>query len=86
MTGETAIDVTVRYACAASAGLLASVAHLPDEAASAAATDSAAQTMTFDQCRDWRMHFIEARQVQIAAELAKNLIDVRCASLQRQKA
>jgi hypothetical protein len=76
-----------RYAFAATAGLLAIVANLPAEPASAAATDSAAETITCEQYSAWRMHFIEERQVQIAAGLAdNNPTDARRASLQRQKA
>src|ERR1700680_2717615 len=46
-----------------------------------------ADTITFDQYRDWRMHFVEQRQTQIAAELAeKDLSATRRASLERQKA
>src|ERR1700690_3150727 len=61
-------------------------APLPAVAATAppAAT---ADTITFDKYRDWRMHFIEQRQTQIAAELAeKDLSATRRASLERQKA
>ncbi len=80
------MNTIARYAFAATASLLAAAAYLPAEAAPATATDSAAETITFDQYRDWRMHFIEERQIQIAAELAdKNLTDARRAALQRQK-
>ena len=81
------MNAIARYAFAATASLLATAAYLPAEAAPATATDSAAETITFDQYRDWRMHFIEERQIQIAAELAdKNLTDARRTGLQRQKA
>jgi hypothetical protein len=81
------MNAIARYAFAATAGLLAAASYLPAEAASAAAADSTAETITFDQYRDWRMHFIEERQVQIAANLAdKTLTDTRRAALQRQKA
>jgi hypothetical protein len=81
------MNAIARYAFAATAGLLAAAAYLPAEAASAAAADSAAERITFDQYRDWRMHFIEERQIQVAAELAeKNLSDARRAGLERQKA
>jgi hypothetical protein len=44
-------------------------------------------TITFEQYRDWRVHFIEQRQTQIAAELAdKTLAAQRRAGLERQKA
>ena len=85
---RTPTNTIARYAVAATAGLLAIVANLPAETASAAATDSAAETITGDQYPAWRMHFIVERQVQIAAPgLAdNNLTDARPASLQRQKA
>ena len=77
---------TTRYALLAATVLLAS-APLPAAAATAPAPTTAADTITFDQYRDWRMHFIEQRQTQIAAELAeKDLSAARRASLQRQKA
>jgi hypothetical protein len=76
-----------RYAFAATAGFLAVSCYLPAQAAPAATSSATADTITFDQYRDWRMHFIEERQVQIAAELAaKNLTDARRAGLERQKA
>lgn len=76
-----------RYAFAAAAGILAAACYLPAQAAPAATDSAASDTITFDQYRDWRMHFIEERQVQIAAELAaKNLADSRRAGLERQKA
>ncbi|HXC30396.1 MAG TPA: hypothetical protein VNV38_20750 [Stellaceae bacterium] len=76
-----------RYAFAVTAGFLAVATCLPAEAAPAATDSAAADTITFDQYRDWRMHFIEERQTQIAAELAeKNLTDTRRTALERQKA
>ena len=59
-----------RCAVAAAASLLVTVWHLPAEAAPAS-TDTTADTITFDQYRDWRMHFIDERQTQIAAQLAE---------------
>jgi hypothetical protein len=80
------MNAIARYAFAATAGILVTACYLPAQAAPAA-TDSATDTITFDQYRDWRMHFIEERQTQIAAELAeKNLTDARRAGLERQKA
>jgi hypothetical protein len=76
-----------RYAFAVTAGFLAAACYLPAEAAPAATDSAAADTITFEQYRDWRMHFIEERQIQIAAELAeKNLSDTRRTALERQKA
>ena len=80
------MNTIARYAFAATAGFLALASYLPAKAAPAA-TNASADTITFDQYRDWRMHFIEERQTQIAAELAeKNLTDARRAGLERQKA
>lgn len=74
-----------RYAVAAAAAVLAAMCSPPSKAAPAA-SDAAADTITFDQYRDWRVHFIEERQVQIAAQLAeKNLTDARRTALERQK-
>src|SRR5579862_2513321 len=62
-------------------------ASLPAVAATAPPAAAAADTITFAQYRDWRMHFIEQRQTQIAAELAeKDLSAARRTSLERQKA
>jgi hypothetical protein len=81
------MNMIARYAFAATAGILAAACYLPAQAAPAATDSAASDTITFDQYRDWRMHFIEERQVQIAAELTvKNLTDARRAGLERQKA
>jgi hypothetical protein len=72
--------------CALLAAALLTTTALPVMAA-AAPSPAAADTITFDQYRDWRMHFIEQRQTQIAAELAeKDLTPARRTSLERQKA
>ncbi len=71
----------------ADASLCAAVYWVPAQAASPASVDAAADTISFDQYRDWRLHFIEQRQTQIAAELAeKDLTAQRRGSLDRQKA
>jgi len=74
--------------CALVAAAFLAVAPLPAYAASAPpAAAPATDTITFAQYRDWRMHFIEQRQTQIAAELAeKDLSAARRTSLERQKA
>jgi len=75
-----------RFAIGASAALFAATAYAPAQAATSAPA-AAAETITFDQYRDWRMHFIEQRQTQLAAELAdKTLPADRRAGLERQKA
>jgi hypothetical protein len=81
------MNAIARYALAATASLFAAAFHLPADAAPAAADPAANDIITFDQYRDWRLHFIEERQVQIAAELAeKDLTAQRRAGLERQKA
>jgi hypothetical protein len=81
------MNAIVRYALAATASLFAAAFYLPAQAAPAAADTAANDTITFDQYRDWRMHFIAERQTQIAAELVeKDLTATRRAGLERQKA
>jgi len=80
------MTILSRYAFATAAALLVAASSLPAPAA-APAPAVAGDTITFDQYRDWRLHFIEQRQTQIAAELAeKNLSAERRAGLERQKA
>jgi hypothetical protein len=75
----------IRSALAVTAALFAAASYLPAEAAPA--PTAAPDTITFEQYRDWRLHFIEERQTQIAAELAeKNLATDRRAGLEHQKA
>jgi hypothetical protein len=57
----------------AAAGIAGLVAALPAGAAEPAPR-SDPDTITFEQYRDWRLHFIEERQMQIAARLADNTI------------
>jgi hypothetical protein len=81
------MNTIARYALAATASLFAAGFHLPASAAPAVADPTASDTISFDQYRDWRLHFIEERQIQIAAELAeKDLTAPRRAGLERQKA
>ena len=73
--------------CALLATALLATTALPAMAAAAPSPAASTDTITFDQYRDWRMHFIEQRQTQIAAELAeKDLSPARRTSLERQKA
>jgi hypothetical protein len=77
---------TITRCALAAAALFAAASYLPAEAAPAP-TAATADTITFDQYRDWRLNFIAQRQTQIAAELAeKNLEADRRAGLERQKA
>jgi len=76
------MNAITRYALVT--GLFAALCSQP---ASAAPADSASDTITFPQYREWRLHFIEQRQTQIAAALAaKDVSAQRRASLERQKA
>ena len=76
-----------RYAVALTLSLIAAGAAGPAQAASPPVERAAAETITFDQYRDWRLHFIEERQTQIEAELAvKDLSARRRTGLERQKA
>ena len=80
------MNTILRHALAAA--LLVAAGSLPAQAASNGAADTAsADTINFEQYRDWRMHFIEERQIQISAELAvKDLTAPRRTALERQKA
>lgn len=71
----------------ATSAFLAAVLSVPGLAASPPAEAPAGDTISFEQYRDWRLHFIEQRQTQIAAELAdKSLNAQRRTGLERQKA
>lgn len=81
------MNATARSVFAAAAALSAALCCSPAEAAPATSETAVADTITFDQYRDWRLHFIEQRQTQIAAELAeKDVSAPRRAALDRQKA
>ena len=71
----------------ASSAFLAAALSAPGIAAPPPSEPPAGDTINFEQYRDWRVHFIEQRQTQIAAELAdKALAAPRRAGLERQKA
>ena len=61
---------------------------LPGRAAEPVAAQSAAEdAITFEQYRDWRLHFIERRQTQLAMQLsAANLPDRQKSRLEQVKA
>ena len=81
------MNAIARYTLAAAAGFFAVACCLPAQAAPAQTANAATDTITFEQYRDWRLHFIEERQIQIAAELAeKGLSAERRTGLDRQKA
>jgi hypothetical protein len=80
------MNITARIRTLASSALIVAALAAPAIAAPPAETPTA-DTITFEQYRDWRLHFIEQRQTQIAAELAeKDLNAQRRAGLERQKA
>src|SRR4029077_10345676 len=83
---RNSMNAILRYALAAA--LLVASGSLSAQAAPNGAADTAsADTINFEQYRDWRMHFIEERQIQISAELAvKDLAAQRRTALERQKA
>jgi hypothetical protein len=59
----------------------------PEPVAAAAPAPSDEQTISFEQYRDWRLHFIEQRQNQLTAQLAApNLTQAQRSRLQQQKA
>jgi hypothetical protein len=61
---------------------------LPGRAAEPVAAQSAAEdAITFEQYREWRLHFIERRQTQLAMQLsAANLPDRQKSRLEQVKA
>jgi hypothetical protein len=80
----TAIQRVALVLCVALTAHAGPAAHAAPAANPATA---AADSITFDQYRDWRLNFIAQRQTQIAAELAeKNLPPERRTGLERQKA
>jgi hypothetical protein len=63
----------MRWIVLAASTLAAALLWLPGQAAQLepqTAPNTAADTISFDQYRDWRNHFIEKRQEQLAARLA----------------
>jgi hypothetical protein len=71
------------------AGLLISpmLAAPPEPAATDAPARSDEQTISFEQYRDWRLHFIEQRQTQLTAQLAaSDLTQAQRSRLEQQKA
>jgi hypothetical protein len=77
-------------AATAAASLLAlpMSAAPPDTSASGTTPEAAVeQTISFEQYRDWRLHFIEQRQTQLTAQLAAaNLTATQRSRLEQQKA
>jgi hypothetical protein len=82
----------MRWTLAAASALLAASLWLPSQAASpsdppAARAATTGEPITFEQYRDWRIHFIERRQAQIAQRLkASDLSATQKDRLEQQKA
>jgi hypothetical protein len=71
---------------AASAVIAASL-WLPGQAAEPVAQPAGDESISFEQYRDWRMHFNERRQTQLAMQLSTaNLPDRQKARLEQAKA
>jgi len=80
------MNATLRSVLAAVCGLFAAALVAPAQAAPAAAVP-VSDAITFDQYRDWRLHFIDQRQTEIAAQLAdRSLGAAQRQSLERQEA
>ena len=74
----------MRWMLLAASAIVAVGLWLPLEAAEPSAGEDA---ITFEQYRDWRMHFIERRQTQLAMQLSgANLPDRQKARLEQAKA
>jgi hypothetical protein len=86
----------MRWIVLAASTLAAALLWLPGQAAQPdmkptdakpAAVQPAPETISFDQYRDWRNHFIEERQTQLAARLAAtNLTGAQRSRTEQQKA
>ena len=77
----------MRWIVLAASTLAAALLWLPGQAAQPDAKP-AQETISFDQYRDWRNHFIEERQTQLAARLATaaNLSAAQRGRVEQQKA
>ena len=77
----------MRWMLLAASAIVAASLWLPLEAAEPAAPSAGEDAITFEQYRDWRMHFIERRQTQLAMQLSgANLPDRQKARLEQVKA
>src|SRR5438270_7344857 len=77
----------MRWIVPAASTLAAALLWLPGQAAQPDAKP-AQETISFEQYRDWRNHFIEERQTQLAARLATaaNLTAAQRSRTEQQKA
>ena len=60
----------MRWVLLAASAIIAANLWLPLEAAEPVAQSASDETITFEQYRDWRLHFIERRQTQLAMQLS----------------
>jgi len=60
----------MRWVLLAASAIVAASLWLPLEAAEPAAPSAGEEMITFEQYRDWRMHFIERRQTQLDMQLS----------------
>ena len=60
----------MRWMLAAASAVIAASLWLPGQAAEPAAQAAGDESITFDQYRDWRLHFLERRQTQLAVQLS----------------
>ena len=67
----------MRWVLLAASAIIAANLWLPLEAAEPAPQAAGDEAITFDQYRDWRMHFIERRQTQLAMQLAATDLPAR---------
>jgi hypothetical protein len=71
----------------AACAIVAAGLWLPGRAAEPAAQTAGEETISFEQYRDWRMHFIERRQSELGMQLAAaDLAAPRKARLEQTKA
>jgi hypothetical protein len=60
----------MRWVFLAASAIVAAGLWLPLEAAEPAAPSAGEDAISFEQYRDWRLHFIERRQTQLAVQLS----------------
>ena len=77
----------MKWVLLAASAIVAASLWLPLEAAEPVSQPAAEDAITFEQYRDWRMHFIERRQTQLAMQLsAADLPTRQKARLEQAKA
>lgn len=77
----------MKWVLLAASAIVAASLWLPLEAAEPVPQPAAEDAITFEQYRDWRMHFIERRQTQLAMQLsAADLPTRQKARLEQAKA